>query len=114
MLTVSPVNPDDVAPGFTPRYFGTHGGLCAVSASCNSPPGAHLPLSPEVGRPSASVACWVEAAAPRAAPPASVDCVTAAFLLPPPAPDPVPLAPVPVLAGALAAAFVGPPGVAMS
>src|SRR4051812_48521198 len=96
-----------------------HGMLCVITFSCSSPPGAHLPLSPAVGRPSESTACAgpvgtlafvpptvplsVVAVAPPTGPPAvppPPDDVPPPPTLPEavPVPVPVPLAPVPVSA----------------
>src|SRR5687767_903003 len=65
-----------------------HGGLCMVMFSCSNPPGAHLLLSPDVGRPSASTAC-------PAAEPAAAPVPPPAVAVPPAAAVPVRTAPVP-------------------
>src|SRR5688572_28835761 len=51
---VSLVTPGAVLPPLSPTNFGMHGGDARVMFSCSCPPGAHLLLSPLVGRPSAS------------------------------------------------------------
>src|SRR3954471_23773064 len=72
-----------------------HGMLCVITFSCSSPPGAHLPLSPAVGRPSESRG-WAAPAGTEAfvarPPPATVEAVTPPVVFPatPPAPDDVP------------------------
>src|SRR3954447_18448169 len=88
---VSAVTPCAVAPPLLPVNFGMHGGDCDVKFSCSSPPGAHLLLSPEVGRPKESTGCAASAAAPAAdwlAPPACAAVLVA--VLPPARPAAVP------------------------
>src|SRR5688500_3965100 len=51
------------------------GGLCTVMFSWRRPPGAHLLLSPVVGRPSVSTACAVPAEGADALPAVTLDCV---------------------------------------
>src|SRR5689334_6662332 len=65
---VSAVTPGEVVPPLLPVNLGMHGGLTKVMFSCTCPPGAHLLLSPVVGRPRVST-CWPAAfTAPLVAP----------------------------------------------
>src|SRR5204863_9156702 len=52
------------APPLLPVNLGVHGVWAKVMFSCTWPPGAHLPLSPAVGRPRLSTACAAAVAAP--------------------------------------------------
>src|SRR5436853_489676 len=61
----SAVTPGDVGPPLLPVNLGMHGPFTKEMFSWTWPPGAHLLLSPAVGRPRAST-CWPALTAPPA------------------------------------------------
>src|SRR5437773_174191 len=67
MVIESAVTPCADAPALFPTNFGMHGIWWLMMSVWTSPPAAHLPLSPAVGRPRLSTAC--DAACGVSAPP---------------------------------------------